>query len=215
MNAWDRREDADPKETSKAYAAFLLYRDMGGQRALSRVAKALSKSETLINRWSFTHDWVSRAQAWDAEQQRLDDEARRETRERLIADELADYRMMLDKWHEVYERTKLHETRSRQTLKDGRVVDLLELNTADWQVLMKLRADIGKFGRLALGLPDRIAQDQHTGADGGAIKTVNANVEVKPDDTTDPERVAAILRILADSGALPPGISGADDAPPE
>lgn len=59
------------KESSKAYEAFSIYRDMGIQRSLSKVADELQKSATLINRWSRTHNWVERAAAWDAEQDRV------------------------------------------------------------------------------------------------------------------------------------------------
>lgn len=67
---WERRE----KETSKAYEAFCIYRDMGIQRSLSKVAEALQKSETLMGRWSGTHSWVERAAAWDDEQERKERE---------------------------------------------------------------------------------------------------------------------------------------------
>lgn len=58
-------------ETSKAYEAFSIYRDMGTQRSLSKVSEKLQKSETLIGRWSRQNDWVNRAAAWDAEQDRI------------------------------------------------------------------------------------------------------------------------------------------------
>lgn len=52
-------------ESVKAYEAFTIYRDLGTNRTLENVATKLSKSETLINRWSFTYAWVDRAAAWD------------------------------------------------------------------------------------------------------------------------------------------------------
>ena len=58
-------------ETSKAYEAFSIYRDMGISRTLTKVAEELQKSDTLIARWSRTHNWVERAAAWDAEQDRI------------------------------------------------------------------------------------------------------------------------------------------------
>ena len=64
---WDARLD----ESSKAYEAFSIYRDMGIQRTLGKVAAKLKKSDTLIARWSRTYGWVERAAAWDAEQDRL------------------------------------------------------------------------------------------------------------------------------------------------
>lgn len=58
-------------ESSKNYEAFCIYRDMGTQRSLSKVAKKLKKSETLMGRWSGQFNWVERAAAWDSEQDRI------------------------------------------------------------------------------------------------------------------------------------------------
>lgn len=58
-------------ESSKNYEAFSIYRDMGTQRSLSKVAEKLQKSETLMGRWSGNYNWVERAAAWDAEQDRI------------------------------------------------------------------------------------------------------------------------------------------------
>jgi len=86
---WDRR----PDESAKAHHALSVYLDLGVQRSTAKVARALSKTKTLIDRWSGRHEWVARAAAWDAAQ----DEAARdrnaaslqEMRDRLIADALA------------------------------------------------------------------------------------------------------------------------------
>lgn len=58
---WDRRA----KETDQAWAAFTTYRDQGLDRSLAKVGEALGKSGPLMERWSATHAWVSRATAWD------------------------------------------------------------------------------------------------------------------------------------------------------
>lgn len=59
---WDRQ----PGETSKAYEAFSIYRDMGAERTVRLVAEALNKSGTLIAGWSGKHNWVDRAAAYDS-----------------------------------------------------------------------------------------------------------------------------------------------------
>lgn len=64
---WERQEG----ESTKAYEAFCIYRDMGIQRSIRKVAEELSKSETLMARWSGNHDWVERAAQWDSEQDRV------------------------------------------------------------------------------------------------------------------------------------------------
>jgi hypothetical protein len=59
---WDRQ----PNESPKAFEAFAIYRDMAYRRSLAAVAWKLSKSKTLLSRWSAKHGWVKRVAAWDA-----------------------------------------------------------------------------------------------------------------------------------------------------
>jgi len=58
---WERQQH----ETSKAYEAFCVYRDMGVSRSLDKVAKNLQKSLTFIGRWSSQYDWIERAALYD------------------------------------------------------------------------------------------------------------------------------------------------------
>lgn len=60
-NVWDRL----PKETAPAFKAFQTYRDMGADRSNAKVGQKLSKSKTLIDRWSSRNFWVSRVRAYD------------------------------------------------------------------------------------------------------------------------------------------------------
>lgn len=62
LDPWDRQ----PGETSKAYEAFVTYRDLGADRTQLRVEKALGKSKALISKWAAERDWVRRAAAWDS-----------------------------------------------------------------------------------------------------------------------------------------------------
>lgn len=62
LDPWDRQ----PGETSKAYQAFVTYRDLGHDRTQLLVEKELGKSKALISRWAGAHDWVARAAAWDS-----------------------------------------------------------------------------------------------------------------------------------------------------
>lgn len=55
-----------PQESAKAFEAFVLYRDMPpSARGLSNVGKVLSKSTTLMSRWSSAYLWVDRCRAFD------------------------------------------------------------------------------------------------------------------------------------------------------
>jgi len=58
--------DRLPKETSTSFEAFVVYRDMGVERSLQKVAQRLGKSKALMDRWSSRHRWVKRSSAWDA-----------------------------------------------------------------------------------------------------------------------------------------------------
>ena len=74
---WERM----PGESDKAFAKFCAYRDMGAGRSLSRLCQlhpgdkgwGRRAVEDLCSRWR----WVSRAAAWDDEQDRAHSEAQR------------------------------------------------------------------------------------------------------------------------------------------
>lgn len=68
---WERQ----PGESAQAYEAFAIYRDMGSNRSLRVVAEQLSKSDTLIKRWSREKKWGERCRAYD---NHFDDVARQE-----------------------------------------------------------------------------------------------------------------------------------------
>lgn len=78
---WDRQ----PGETSKAYEAFAIYRDMGADRTVRSVAEALTKSDQLIRGWSTKHGWVARAAAWDSMPGRAVQEAYEDMASRIAA----------------------------------------------------------------------------------------------------------------------------------
>lgn len=67
VELWERQ----PGEGTKPWEAFVIYRDMGTDRALRKVAKQLQKSITMIGRWSSDWKWQERVAAWDAEQDKL------------------------------------------------------------------------------------------------------------------------------------------------
>jgi hypothetical protein len=64
---WERLDGESPQ----AFEAFAAYRDMGADRSLSKVARHLGKSKSLLDRWSVQHHWVNRSDAWDIEADRL------------------------------------------------------------------------------------------------------------------------------------------------
>lgn len=52
-------------ESSEAWEAFVIFRDLGVGRSRAKVAKQLKKSEALITRWGQQHTWDRRILAWD------------------------------------------------------------------------------------------------------------------------------------------------------
>lgn len=81
---WDRQED----ESSKAFEAFVLYRDMGSQRSLMKVAQSLHETsprkgtvesvKTHLAQWSVRHKWVERIEAYEIAEDRRQRLAREE-----------------------------------------------------------------------------------------------------------------------------------------
>ena len=53
VQPWERQ----PRETSKAFQAFCVYRDLRAERSYVRVAQQLQKSHTLIGRWAQKYRW--------------------------------------------------------------------------------------------------------------------------------------------------------------
>lgn len=80
---WERQ----PGESSKAYAAFCIYRDMGPDRSIEKVYEKRSRRGPLsrLKNWSVKHNWVERAKAYDDYLERK----KREEKEKAIL-EMAD-----------------------------------------------------------------------------------------------------------------------------
>lgn len=55
-----------PKESSRAFAVFINYRDMGMQRSCPKVAKGLSMNISSVLELAKRHNWRERVRAWDA-----------------------------------------------------------------------------------------------------------------------------------------------------
>lgn len=83
MAIWDQQQG----ESAQAHEAARLYFGLGADRSLEVVAQKLTKSTTIIKRWSTRWTWVERARAYD---QHLAD-IEQERREQAVAAEA-------DKW---------------------------------------------------------------------------------------------------------------------
>lgn len=163
---WERQE----KETSKAWNAFRLYRDMDpADRTIKAVAKKLGYSVTaLCERWSRLNDWVSRAGAYDAHMDELKRNQRE--RERLAA---SDRRIQLAKNMQLVGGAKIQEIgkKIQDALKNGEALPTISLKDAAQLI------DAGvKLERLEAGLTT--GNTGISGADGGPVKVVHTYVLV-------------------------------------
>jgi hypothetical protein len=70
-NLWDQQ----PKESSRAFAAFIAYRDMGLRRSCHAVAMQLKLNPSSALELSKRHRWQERVRAWD---QHVDQETQKE-----------------------------------------------------------------------------------------------------------------------------------------
>ena len=73
MARWSKSEkpwERQPGESAQAYEAFDTYLKMGADRSCRKVAQKLSKSDTIIRRWSSTWHWQERCRAYDNELKR-------------------------------------------------------------------------------------------------------------------------------------------------
>ncbi len=173
--SWQRQ----PTESAKAFNAFKTYRDMGASRSLEKVREKLARTagyDRQLQEWSSQHGWVARAVAYDAH---MDDLAQAELEKRIIAKrtkviekEIADADALLEKFDQILEQAKLRETRRVSKKEGDKEVEyvFVEVNLDGLKELVDVRQKLSRFARLPLGLPDRIAQQQMTGADGGPVE---------------------------------------------
>lgn len=80
MKPWNKQKG----ESSKAFGAFRLYREMGAARSIPKVRDAMGKDsgyDRWLEKWSSKFDWVARSEAFDAfedEQKQAERQAARE-----------------------------------------------------------------------------------------------------------------------------------------
>lgn len=61
MNPWEQQDN----ETSKAFEAFVVYRDLGFSRSIRKVSEKVLKTDGILKRWKKLHNWEDRVIAYD------------------------------------------------------------------------------------------------------------------------------------------------------
>jgi hypothetical protein len=138
--------EQQPGESSRAFGAFRVYRDLGPHRSLRAAAaafygRAATSLERQVDKWSHAFRWVERATAWDghldAEARQAQEKARRDMAERHA-----------------------QEARGLQAkaLERLRALRPEELGPAD---VLRYFVEAAKLERLALGEPETVAEQRY------------------------------------------------------
>ncbi len=159
MESWERQVG----ESARAFEAAQIYFHMGAQRSLSAVAQQLTKSDTLIKRWSRKFNGVERAACYDrhmgeVEQQKLEEEvqAQAEAKAAEWIERLGKLREA--EWKAAQEVLKRVETmlkfpvEAQEVRQDGdkKIVVIMPMK---WRAsdISRLLLTYSKLGRLATG----------------------------------------------------------------
>lgn len=148
-----------PKESDKAYAAFLEYCRLGPERTLKAVGAKLGKSETMMERWSSKHTWQSRTVPYDDNQREL----RRIAEEQALQEQSGIWaRRAMEQRQKTWDRTQMLLKKVEEALglpltkkvvsQDGKQITV---NPTKWSFDGMVRAlqIIENLQRLCLNLP--------------------------------------------------------------
>lgn len=143
-SVWERQKTESPQ----AYEAFVVYRDLGAERSTSKVARQLSKSTTLMNRWSGVHGWVERARQYD---NYLDAAARREAVKKV--------KDMTGR------QIKIALQLQQKALQALEALDLEAMSPKDIKEFIKTATELERTNRLEEAKLDKAAQEREAEAD--------------------------------------------------
>lgn len=162
---WERLKG----ESSKAYAHFCLYRDMGKERSLRKLAADTTCTSQLrqLQRWSARWRWVDRAQAYDDEIYR---ELRAKNEKQIV--EAADRQARLG-------RVLQSKSVEKMANLDGNTLTVTQAT-----MLAKIGAELEAR---ALGMPTQIIKSQVT------HKDESDDYSKKTDDELRDEGIAALV----------------------
>jgi hypothetical protein len=148
--------DRQPRETAKAFAAFVVFRDLGPERSVlkayrQKTGRKHAKQATGVwNGWATAFNWQSRVAAWDSHLDRQTREAQERAR------------------REMGERhAKVAVALQEKAIQRLKAMKPEELSSAD---LIRYAVEAAKLERLARGEPESIGEQRHSGTDGNPIR---------------------------------------------
>ena len=150
LRPWERQ----PGETTKAFQAFQVYRDLGleepNSRTVLEAARRLGKHRNVLNKWKRLNNWDERCRLFDVEQDRLRVAERRRQIDRTNQEHIRLAQAMLVKVAQRLQSMKADELTPR------------DLNTMV-EVATKLQ-------RLALGMSTTNIQNEVSGPGGEPLQ---------------------------------------------
>jgi len=143
--------EQQPRESSKAFAAFKTYLALGPERSLVRVAAQHGKSKTMMEKWSRKFDWPARVQAHAAHIA----ETERHAIEKLAVEHAVE-------WH------KLHEGVRREAWKEAEETIAMVRKAREewiakgrlpgWEGMARMLELAFKLKQFAAGMPSEIKE---------------------------------------------------------
>jgi hypothetical protein len=158
--------EQQPKESSKAFAAFSLYLSLGPERSLAAVAQKLHKSVTIFGRWSAKFGWQERVAAHAAHLALVEREAiEASARSKAAEWEKRETQLRETEWA-MHERAIAAAKRGLDAYMEK---DKVYANLADIARMLEIAS---KLGRLATGL------DKSNGETADVPQTLRVEVTV-------------------------------------
>jgi hypothetical protein len=165
-----------PEETSRQYAAFCLYRDMGPSRSIQKVAQKRTGGgphTSRLKEWSNKYQWVNRAIAYDEHIDQIIIVSQEEELKKMVARHTREAELFQSKVHERLENIDPDELKPHE--------------------LIKWYETAVKIERISRGVPEKIIREE--------TKEVNEDVITKK-RLRDPQirkRDANFIKAIADS----------------
>lgn len=144
----------NPKESAKAYQAYLDYRDMGDGRSLAKLNNQYGKKPSYIRqlqKWSAEHDWQSRIKQFSQEQ---------------AEERSAKLQAEIDEMNERHVRLAI-EQQEKATKQIQSLINAESFGSQAVVQLLKLATDLE---RLARGAPTE--REEITGKDGSPVQVI-------------------------------------------